>query len=214
MRRCSVLTEKTVADYINVLAARTPTPGGGGAAALAAALGAALNSMVANFTIGNKKYADVEEDVKMLLGRSEEMRVELVRLIDADSEAYGECDRARQMPRETPEQKAERQKAVQEALKGAAEVPMRVAQLCDEVLELSSSLVDKGNVYLISDVGVAVRMAEAALHCAALNVEINLAYIEDEDYNSAKRASLEPLLARAETIREEVWNKVKQKMAH
>lgn len=208
------MIEKTVSDYIDVLAARTPTPGGGGAAALAAALGAALNSMVANFTVGNKKYADVQDEVKMLLGRSEELRKELVQLIDADSEAYGEYDKARQMPRETSEQKAQRQKAVQEALKGAAEVPMRVAQLSDEVLQLSSSLVDKGNVYLISDVGVAVRLAEAALHCAALNVEINLAYIEDEDYNAAKRTALEPLMMRAATIREEVWGKVKQKMAH
>lgn len=207
------MIEKTVADYVGVLASRTPTPGGGGAAALVATLAAALNSMVANFTVGNKKYADVEEEVSELLARSEGMRRDALELVDADSEAYGEYDQARRMPKETDREKALRSIAIQEALKSAAEVPLRAAQVCDQVLRLSLALVDRGNVYLITDVGVAVRLAEAALHCAALNVEINLASIEDHEYNAAKRAALNPLIGNAGIIREEVWEKVKQKMS-
>ena len=109
------MIEKTVAQYVEVLAAREPTPGGGGAAALAGALAAALNSMVANFTVGNKKYADVEEEVKDLLAQSEQMRGELVRLVDADSEAYGEYDRARLMPKDTPHPKGEERRTPRKA---------------------------------------------------------------------------------------------------
>ena len=189
-----------------------PTPGGGSAAALVGALGAALNSMVANFTVGKEKFAAVEEDVQLLLSRSEELRQVLERLTQADTEAYGGVASAQKMPRETEEQKAARTAAVQEALKAAAEVPREAVRASSGVLEVAKELAEKGNPNLITDVGVAAKFAVAAMECAALNVEINLAYIKDEAYCEACRQEMAPLLKRGAGMGADVWETVQAKM--
>jgi len=199
--------------YLDRLASNSPTPGGGSVAALVGALGAALGSMVANFTVGKEKFAAVEADVQRLLAGCEAAREELSALVQADMAEYGKVSAAYGMPRKTDEEKAARTAAIQQALKDAAQVPLKAVAACHRVLALNRELVDKGNPNLISDAGVSVALALAALECAALNVEINLSYIEDDTHNSEKRAALNPLLGSAALIREEVWDKVKQKMA-
>ncbi len=200
--------EEPLKTYSDALASGEATPGGGSAAALAGALGAALNSMVANFTVGREEFADVEEDVQRLLAESERLRGELERLTQDDTEAYGQVVAAQKMPRETDEQKAARRTAMQDALKAAAEVPRAAVRACHAVLEVAGEMVEKGNPNLITDVGVAAKFALAAMECAALNVEINLAYIKDEDYNAACRREIAPRLHAGTRLAGDVWEKV------
>ncbi len=204
--------DSPLTTYIGDLASGKPAPGGGSAAALVGALGSALNSMVANFTVGREKFAAVEADVQQLLTRSEELRAALQRLTQTDTEAYGGVAAAQKLPRETEEQKAVRTAAVQEALKAAAEVPREAVRAAYGVLEVAAELVEKGNPNLITDVGVAAKFGVAALECAALNVEINLAYIKDEAYNQAVRREMTPMLEKGPGLGTAVWAKVKEKV--
>jgi len=196
--------------YLDRLASNSPTPGGGSVAALVGALAAALGSMVANFTVGKEKFAAVEADVRRLLAGCEEVRAQLQALTQADMDEYAKVSAAYGMPRATDEEKAARTAAIQRALKDAAQVPLGAVVACHKVLSLNHELVDKGNPNLISDVGVSVALALAALECAALNVEINLASIKDEAHNARVRAQMEPLLAEAPAIEREVWGKVER----
>jgi len=198
--------------YSDALASGQPTPGGGSAAALVGALASALNSMVANFTVGREKYADVEADAQRLLAKSEKLRAQLERLTQADTEAYGKVAAAQKLPRETDEQKVARTAAMQEALKAAAAVPLEAAEAALNVVAVAAELVDKGNPNLITDVGVAAKFAVAAMECAALNVEINLAYIKDEQYNAAAREKLARMLGAGKKLGDGVWTKVQAKV--
>ncbi|UCH33257.1 MAG: cyclodeaminase/cyclohydrolase family protein [Armatimonadota bacterium] len=195
-------------EYLDRLAAKLPAPGGGSAAALVGALGAALESMVANFTVGKEAYREVEDDVKTLLEQSEALRGELSKLVQADMDVYSKVSSAYGLPRETAEQKAARTEAIQAALEVAAQVPHKVVKACDKVLSMCPELAAKGSANLISDVGVAVVFAEAALQAAYLNVEINLAGIRNEAYNEQVRRELTPLVERAAKVRAEVWQHV------
>jgi formiminotetrahydrofolate cyclodeaminase len=198
--------------YLDALASGEPTPGGGSAAALVGALGAALNSMVANFTVGREKFAAVEAEVRALLAECEALRAELQQLAQADTEAYGQYAAASKLPRTTDQQKAARTEAMQKALKAAAEVPRAAAVACHRVLQIAEALVDKGNPNLITDVGVAARFAAAALDCAALNLEINLIHIKDEEYVAARRKEMAPLLHEGARLGAEVWAQVSQRL--
>jgi formiminotetrahydrofolate cyclodeaminase len=194
--------------YTDALASGQPTPGGGSAAALVGALGAALNCMVANFTVGREKYAAVEEEVRALLAESERLRAELQRLTQADTEAYGGVSAAYKLPKGTDEEKVARAVAIEEALKAAAAVPLAATRASHAVLKVAASLVDKGNPNLITDVGVAAKFALAALECAVLNVETNLVSLKDQAYVSAVTDELKPLIRESETLGREVWEKV------
>jgi formiminotetrahydrofolate cyclodeaminase len=204
--------EESLKTYSDALASGGPTPGGGSAAALVGALGAALNSMVANFTVGREKFAAVDAQARDLLAESEHLRADLERLTQADTEAYAQVSAAYKMPRDTDEEKAARQDAIQEALKAAAQVPMEAVRACHRVLEIANELLAVGNPNLITDVGVAARFALAALECATLNAEINLIHIKDRSYVEASFDSMKPLLAEGERLGRDVWRAVIQKV--
>ncbi len=207
-----MLTEKPVTTFLDELASSAPAPGGGSVAALSGALGAALISMVCNLTVGKKKYADVQEDIQALLSKSEALRKELVELLEADVQVYTEVSKAMKMPRATEEEKAARTAAMQKALKAATDVPMRVAEACVKVMDLCRPAAEKGNVNAVSDVGVAVLMAEAGLRSAALNVLINLAWIKDEAFVAENRAKLDALLEGKAAMRDEIYDLVVEKL--
>ena len=177
-----MLTQKPVTTFLDELASSAPAPGGGSVAALSGALGAALISMVCNLTVGKKKYADVQEDIEALLEKSEALRKELTDLLEEDVKAYTAYSKAAKMPRQTEEQKAERATAMQAALKGATDVPLRIAEAAVKVMDLCMPAAEKGNVWAVRDAGVAVLMAEAALRGAALNVLINLGSLKDAEF--------------------------------
>ncbi len=206
------LTEKPVTIFLDELASSAPAPGGGSVAALGGSLGAALVSMVCNLTVGKKKYADVQDDIKALLDRAETLRHELIGLLEADVEVYTKVSKAMKMPRDTEEQKAVRSAAMEKALKAATEVPMKVADACVQVIDLCRPAAEKGNVNAVSDAGVAVLMAEAGLRSAALNVLINLGWIKDEEFVAESRAKLDALLEGKPALKDEIYDLVVEKL--
>lgn len=202
------MTESYVAGSVQVfldkLAGESPEPGGGSAAALTAALGAALVSMVANLTVGREKYADVQGQVADLLVASEGVRQRLEEFVTLDTKAYGAVAVAMKLPRDTDEQKAERTRVLQAALIGAADVPLRVAEAAAEVSRLSRRAAEMGNVNAVSDAGVAAVLADAAAQSAALNVKINLGWIADEAFKRDAWSRIEKVLAETAALRDGV----------
>ncbi|MHB8896707.1 MAG: cyclodeaminase/cyclohydrolase family protein [Candidatus Geothermincolia bacterium] len=191
-------------DYLDKLASGAPEPGGGSASALAAAIGAALVSMVANLTVGKEKYAGVQDRIEELLDGSEKVRVRLQELVQEDTEVYGVLAKAFKMPRETDEDKQKRNEAVQAACKEATMVPYAIAGQCLEVAKLSEIAADIGNVNAVSDAGVAALLAESCAQCAALNVKINLTTIRDAAFNEEKWTGIQDILARALELKDKV----------
>jgi formiminotetrahydrofolate cyclodeaminase len=204
------LTDKPVTNFLDELASSAPAPGGGSVAAVSGALGAALVSMVCNLTLGKKAYADVQDDISDLLAQSEALRQELTDLLEDDVAAYTGYSKAAKMPRDTDEEKAERAKVMEEALKVATDVPLRIAETAAKVMDLCMPAAEKGNKWAVSDAGVAVLMAEAALRSAALNVLINLGSfaLKDEEFKANRRAKLESLLEGKGVMRDEIYDYV------
>ena len=193
---------KTWADD---LASSKPAPGGGSAAALVGVSGCSLLSMVANFTIGKKKFKAVEEEVRAVLGRVEEARAGLAKLIDDDVAQYSKVTAAYSMPKGTDEEKEAKKAAIQEALKAAMSVPLEACRLCRTALKEAPALLEKGNPNLVSDVGVGAQCLASGYRSAWLNVEINLSFLKDADFVGNTRAELEPLSAEVESTLETVW---------
>jgi formiminotetrahydrofolate cyclodeaminase len=206
------LTDKPTKFFLDELASSAPAPGGGSVAALSGALGAGLISMVCNLTLGKPKYADVQDDISTILKKSESLRQELTGLLEEDVQVYTELSQTMKMPRDTEEQKAERAKLMDKALKAATNVPMRVAEACVAVMELCPSIAEKGNINAVSDVGVGILMAEAGLRSAALNVLINLGWIKDESFVAESRKKLNDLLKGKPELRDEIYNLVVSKL--
>jgi len=207
-----MLSEKPVRTFLDELASSAPAPGGGSAAALGAAIGAALVSMVANLTVGKVKFAAVEADMQRILAQSEALRHRCVELLEKDVVAYTEVSRAYKLPRDDEVQKAARNGAIQAALKVATAVPMDLAQTCVNILALCPESTEKGNVRAVSDVGVGALMAEAALRAAALNVLINLGSITDPDFVRQERARLDALLEGSADLKRRILSDVESKL--
>ena len=180
-----------LSGVLGELASSSPTPGGGSVAALCGALGAALNSMVANLTIGKKKYADVEKEMKAALAGAETLRLELTQMIDEDAAVFDKVMVALKMPKETDAEKASRKTALQQALVDAATVPLAVMEMCVGVIRMAKPVAEHGNVNAVSDAGVAALVARAGVHAAGLNVRINLGGIRAEEHQefAAKAAT-------------------------
>ncbi len=184
--------------FLDALAAGESTPGGGAAAAFTGSQAAALLSMVLNFTVGRRKYEDVEEEMQGYLRRTETMRAELLALADKDAEAFGAVAACYAMPRSSDAEKAARGAAMQAALRGATEVPFSIAALCAELLELTRPIAEKGNANVVSDAAAAAHLAFAALHSALVNVNINLKYLKDDVYVTEWRGKVAALATTAE----------------
>lgn len=178
-------------NFLAQLSSPDPVPGGGSVAALETAMGAALICMVANLTIGRKRYADVQEQVTAILKDAERLRNRAYELISEDVEAYKAVSDVMSLPRDTDEQRAERQARMQEALKGAVGPPLATMRSAYEVLKLADVLVTIGNKSAVSDVGTAASSAFAGCESAYLNVEINLHSIRDEEWVADVRAQME-----------------------
>jgi formiminotetrahydrofolate cyclodeaminase len=206
------LTDKSVANFLDELASNAPAPGGGSVAAISGALGAALVSMVCNLTLGKKGYEQVQDDIQDLLDRSEALRHKSADLLEEDVKAYTGYSKAAKMPRATEEEKAERKVAMQEALKVATDVPLSIAETAVQVMDLCMPAAEMGNKWAVSDAGVAVLMAEAALRSAALNVLINLGTLKDEEFVADRRAKLEALLEGKGVMRDEIYDYVVSKL--
>ena len=187
------LTDLTVKGFLDVTAGKDPVPGGGSISALCGSIAAALTEMVAGLTIGKKKYAEVEEQMKQLAERVQQIRQQLILDVDRDSEAYNVVFAAFQMPKETDEEKAARSAQIQEATKIAANVPMEVARRVYSLLSDIEEVVSNGNQNAVTDGCVAMMSARNAIIGALFNVRINLTSIKDEQYAADMTAEADRL---------------------
>jgi len=196
--------EMSLQGFLERLASSAPEPGGGAAAALTGAIGAALISMVANLTIGKEKYAAVEAEMVQARERATAMLGELTAAIDRDAESFRRVMDAYKLPRESDEQKAARKRAIQQALRDATAAPQEVVRLCREAVDWSYTTADKGNAQVITDAAIAAICADAAAQGAALNVKINLGPIGDPAFTGPLWAEIEGHLGYIRARREEV----------
>ena len=194
--------EWSIQAYLDKLAGAAPEPGGGSVAALAGALASGLVTMVTALTLGKEKFAAVQDDVADIAQKAETLRAELTAFITADAEAYGQVAAAMKLPRDNEVQRKERSRVLQAALKGAADVPLRIAEAAGAVARLSLPAAEKGNPNAVSDAGVAVLLADAAAQSAALNVRINLAWIEDDAFKKAAWTRIEAVLSETGRLRD------------
>lgn len=176
--------------FLDSLAAGTPTPGGGSAAAHAGAMGAALVAMVARLTLGKKKYAQVEKRMQEIVDRADELRAELQKAVIQDAQAFEAVMAAYRLPDKSEAEKQARKAAIEQATHGAAEVPLQVARWAVEVLQLAAESAAVGNVNATTDAGSGAAMAGASLRASAMNVRVNAASVEDD---AAARAWIDEL---------------------
>ncbi|WP_415644791.1 cyclodeaminase/cyclohydrolase family protein [Stackebrandtia soli] len=207
------MRDHNIGEWLDDLASDSPAPGGGAAAAMNVALGAALISMVCNLTIGKPKYAEHELLMADVLSKATELRAEALRLAEADAAAFSGVMDAYGLPRGDDAQKAERSVAIQRALVAAADVPMRIGTIAADVIALAGRILDGANVNVLSDVAVAADSAGSALRSARINVEINRASIKDEGLRAELASRLEELASAeltAGAIVDIVMNRIKK----
>lgn len=191
-----MMLEKKTVEFIDELSSGSPVPGGGGACAAVGALAAALGMMVANLTVGKKRYADVEDEMQECLSRLKESRDRLIVLTDQDAEAFEPLSRAYGLPRETEEDRIRRERVMESALYEASIVPLRIMETIRETMQYLETLGAKGSRIAVSDAGVGILFAQAALEGASMNVFINTKLMKD-------RARAEELNQKADNMVEE-----------
>jgi formiminotetrahydrofolate cyclodeaminase len=198
--------------YMDAAASSAPAPGGGSVSATVGALGAALVSMVCNLTLGKEKFAARENQAKELVEQAEQLRRELILLLQNDTTAYNGVIAAYRLPKETDDEKAARHAAVQKGLIHAADVPLDICRAAVRVCRLARTAAEIGNPAAVTDAGCAALFGEAAAQGAALNVEINLGSIEDEVYKRAAANEAAGILAEAAELRAEVLKTTREKL--
>jgi formiminotetrahydrofolate cyclodeaminase len=194
----------TCADFAAKLASSSPTPGGGGASALAGALGAALGEMVGNLTLGKKKYAAVQGDIERVMERAGELRAELLELIDRDAAGFEPLARAYGIPKDDPA----RPEVMEAALREACIPPLGIMRACAQVIELLEELAEKGSALAVSDAGAGAALCGAALTAASMNVYINTKAMSDRRYAEQTEAESDALLAKYRPLAESVCERV------
>ncbi len=177
-----MLKDLNIVEFIEKTASNEPVPGGGSVAALSGSIAVALAEMVANLTVGKKKYVDVQDDMKEVLSALEGKRKELINLIDKDATSFDGVMKAFKMPKETEEEKALRAAKIEEETKYASSVPLETAKVAFSILEYSKIVVEKGNKNAVTDGAVSAMMARTAVLSAIMNVRINLGGIKDKEF--------------------------------
>jgi formiminotetrahydrofolate cyclodeaminase len=187
------LNQQTVGAFLDALASSAPAPGGGSVAGISGAMAAGLVSMVCALTIGKKQFAEIEEDARLIQNRAENLRRELQQLAQDDIAVFERLAAAYKLPRTTDADAASRRAAIQKITRQAADVPLRTARAAAQIIPLCTALVNHVGRLIVSDIGVAALLARATVQSALLNVEINLAGLEDKMYVNEVRAQIEDL---------------------
>jgi formiminotetrahydrofolate cyclodeaminase len=189
-----MITQTTLDKFLDTLASGAPTPGGGSAAAVIGAMGAALISMVCNVTLGKKGLEAAAAEMRAVCGESEGLRLRLTAMIAEDIAAFDSLMNAYRLPKASDADRALRSAAIQKSLVGATNTPLECARACAQVIGISRRAAEAGYAGVISDAGVGVLAAQTALRSAALNVQINAPLLEDRGFAAAAIAELEQLL--------------------
>ena len=206
------LAELKTAEFVDLLASDAPAPGGGSAAALEGALGAALTAMVCGLTVGKKKYAEFQELAEEAQKKATDLKARFVDVMDRDTEAFNVVSAAFGMPKATDEEKAARSAAIQKGLEGCTKTPFEMMELAVETLELTASILGKSNDSAASDLGVSALSLRAAIQGAWLNVLINIGSLKDQALAEDYRAKGEALLAKALPLADQIYDTVVKAM--
>lgn len=206
------MLQKSCEEWILDLASKSPTPGGGGASALVGAIGMALGSMVGNLTVGKKKYAEVEDEMQLLLKKSESLMLKLEELVEQDALAFAPLAAAYRLPDSTPEKRAEKDRVVQEALVGATACPVSIARCCYDALELLEVYAHKGSAMAVSDAGVGASCCRAALEGAKLNILINLRLMKDEEQKAFFKGRLTVIVEEGILLADRIYRYVEERL--
>lgn len=198
------VANQNCSDFLDALASKSPTPGGGGASALVGAVGIALASMVGNYTVGKKAYAHVEADVLDMMERATVLRQELLALVDADAAAFAPLSKAYGIPKDDPS----RDEVMEGCLRNAAQPPMDMVRLTCKAIDLHKEMLEKGSKMVLSDVGTGVVFCWSALYGAALNVKVNTKSMLDRTYADAMNQEVDSLMEQYWKVAEEVYKSV------
>ena len=203
-----MIKEQVIQDFLDVLSSKEPVPGGGGASALCGAVGNALGQMVANLTVGKKKYAEAEPEVKEHLEKMVKLQAEFTALADDDAKVFAPLAKAYSLPSETEEHKAYKAEVMETNLLAASAVPLQIMEKSMQMLTILDRLADIGSRMAVSDVGVAVQSTRAALLGAAMNVYINTKSMKDrnkaEELNNSANKMIEEGSRQADRIYDKV----------
>lgn len=198
------MLDKPASEFLAELSSNAPVPGGGGASAAVGAFAAALGMMVTNLTIGKKKYAEYEEEVKAVRDRLEGLRDQLVDLVDADAVAFEPLSKAYSIPKDDPA----RGTIMENALYEASIVPMKIMETILAAAQDLEILVEKGSRLAVSDVGVGILFAQAAIEGASLNVYINTSSMTDRERAAALDARADAIIAEGAALKERIYSGV------
>lgn len=204
------MIEKSCQEFVNILSAKEPVPGGGGAAALTGALSIALGSMVGEYTLGKKKYAHVEEEIRYLLERAETLRKKFLELVEEDAKGFEPLSQAYAMPADDPK----RGQVMEEATKNALVAPLKMLESCGEAIELIRQFQLKGTVMLLSDAGCGAALCRGAMQAAAMNIFVNTKGLTDREFaikiEEKVDKDLKKYIPLADTIVSEVNTKLRE----
>ncbi len=206
------LVEKKTNEFVHEVSRESPAPGGGSIAALAGSLGAALASMVSNLTIGKKGYEAVESDLLALADKAQNIKDQLLKAVDDDTDAFNDYMEAVRLPKKTDQEKKRRTEAIQAGLKKAVNVPLQTAQLSFEALQLCAEAVEKGNVNSVTDAGVGAQIAFTGIVGGVFNVLINLPQISDAQFKQEMTARCETLEREGRKILDKTLAAVREKI--
>lgn len=206
------MLDKSCKAFIEVLESKSPVPGGGGAAAVGGAIGMALTNMVGNLTVGKKKYAEVEGEVKELLEKGLKIIADMERLVDKDAEVFEPLSKAYGLPKDTPEKAKYREETLENYCKIACAVPMDIMRGAFEGIKLTERMAQIGSMLVLSDAGCGAAFLKASLIAASLNVVININSINDQAYNAQTKAEMEKLLAEGTRIADATLKLVTSKL--
>ncbi|MCL1879781.1 MAG: cyclodeaminase/cyclohydrolase family protein [Actinomycetia bacterium] len=191
----TLFTKRSCEEFVEILASAAPVPGGGGGSALVGALGVALGNMVGSLTVGKPKFADVEADVIELKRQADALQQRLLNLVAKDAESFEPLSKAYGLPKSTEAEKAHKAEVMEGCLREACSVPLAIMEACVEAIDLHQQFAAKGTPIAISDVGVGVKLCQAALQGASLNVFINTSSMIDRDYAKATEDKANKMLA-------------------
>lgn len=201
------LKDQSLTQFTALLASKEAVPGGGGASAMAGALGAALGAMVGNLTIGKKKYAKVEAEMIELTEKAQALSRRLLRLVDEDATAFEPLSRAYALPKDAPD----RDDILEACLRRAADTPMQILRLCCEAIELHEKFAEKGSVMVASDAATGAVLCWGAMYGAAMNVKVNTKLMKRRDYADRLNREVDALVGeywkRAEKVYEDIYRR-------
>lgn len=197
--------DKSCREFTELTAGKVPVPGGGSVSALAGALGVALGTMVGNYTVGKKKYIDVENEISRCMEETERIRIELLELVQADIDAFEPLSALYSMKDDGT---GEKDRMMEEALNNSCAVPLQIMSKCARAIELAGVYADKGSTIMTSDAGASAILCKGAMEAASLNVYINTSSMKNRQKAEALNEECEEMLAKYTVMADEIFGRV------